>query len=261
MISDKILQGLPIEDIFIFDMHGHIGNSATMFVQVKDANSIVATLDRLGVNALCASHFEALYAAPPQGNKMLLEDIKKHPGRLFGYYSPSPYYEDKELASYFEEGTGILGVKLHSSIQQCLLTDEGYAPALTLADRLGLPVLVHAWSAADVEQTKTLARRYKNAAFIMAHAGLLLAPREAAISACRECENIFVDTALSSAYEGSLEYLVSKVGVDRVLYGSDIPTFDGAVSFGRVGLSKLSENDKIKIYGENARKLFKIDNI
>ena len=70
--------------------------------------------------------------------------------------------------------------------------------------------------------------------------------------------SVFIDTTISSTYEGAIEWIVSKVGADRVLYGSDIPFFDCRQTFGKLALSKLSETDKIKIYGENAKKIFGI---
>lgn len=258
MISEKILEGLPLSDIFVFDAHGHVGKSATLPVSKHTAEDVVETITRLGVRAICASHFEAILSDTEKGNKMLAEDVKKSGGKLFGYYTPSPFYEDEELQRYFEEGTGFLGVKLHASFQQTSLLNEGYAPALSLANEKKLPVLVHVWSAAEVSGVGELASRYKDSPFIIAHAGLIDSLRDGAIAVCKAHDNVFFDTAISFAPEGSLEYLISKVGADRVVYGSDTPTFDGTMSFARLGMANIPEADKIKIFGENAKKLFKI---
>lgn len=258
MISEKILGGLPLSDTFVFDAHGHVGRSATLPVCNHTAEDVVETITRLGVRAICASHFEAIFSDADRGNRMLLEDIRKSGGKLFGYYTPSPFYEDKELASYFEEGSGFLGVKLHASVQQASLLNEGYAPALTLANEKKLPVLVHVWSGAEVSGVGELAARYKDCPFIIAHAGLIDSLRDGAIAVCKAHDNVFFDTAISFAPEGNLEYLIGKVGADRVIYGSDTPTFDGTMSFTRLGMANIPENDKIKIFGENAKKIFRI---
>ena len=120
-------------------------------------------------------------------------------------------------------------------------------------------MLFHAWEAGEVKQAVEIAANYKNAKIILGHSGhTALGAKLAAIDGIRKYENIFVDTAISSTYEGAIEWIVSKVGADRVLYGSDMPYFDCRQTFGKLGLSKLSESDKIKIYGENARRLFGI---
>ena len=70
---------------------------------------------------------------------------------------------------------------------------------------------------------------------------------------CKKYDNIYVDTAISYSFEGAIEYMVSKVGAEKILYGSDMAFFDCRQTIGKIGLAKISESDKVKIFGENAK--------
>ena len=256
MIAEKILNGLPLDDVFVFDVHGHYGPSPGVFLLDCYADGMLATMDKLGINSICVSSTEGLYNNVEAGNDIVEKVAKENPSRIYGYALPSPHYE-YDLSKYFYPGSGILGIKIIATSQNSEIRNKNYIPALELADKLSLPVLFHAWDAGEVNQAVELATRFKNAKVILAHAGVTsLTAKLAAIEGVKKCENVFVDTAVSIAYEGAIEWIVSKVGVDRVLYGSDLPYFDCRQTFGKIALSKLSETDKIKIYGENAKKVF-----
>jgi predicted TIM-barrel fold metal-dependent hydrolase len=89
----------------------------------------------------------------------------------------------------------------------------------------------------------------------IAHSAMLVY-RDACVEACKKYENIFVDTAASYTFEGAIEYMVSKVGAEKVLYGSDMAFYDCRQTLGKIGLAQISEEDKKKIFGENARRIF-----
>jgi aminocarboxymuconate-semialdehyde decarboxylase len=64
-------------------------------------------------------------------------------------------------------------------------------------------------------------------------------------------------------YEPALKYLVTVVGCDNILMGSDYP-YDMADLHPVITVRKLtwlSEEDKSKILGENAVRIFKIDDM
>ena len=52
MIRDKILEGLPLEDIFVFDCHTHLQPPATFYTADCNGAGMVKTMDRLGVNGI-----------------------------------------------------------------------------------------------------------------------------------------------------------------------------------------------------------------
>ena len=256
MIYEKILEGQPLEDVFVFDCHGHIHPDPKFNTPDCDGAGILKTLDRLGVNGMAVSSVIAFYSDVNFGNEDLLQTVKAHPGRLYGYLTLSPYTAcDPE--KYLTDGTGFVGVKIHASVNKTVIDDPRYMPALEIADQKGMAVLLHTWSAGDVRAVAKLADQFPNASFIIAHSAML-GCRDACVEACRQYENIYCDTAISTSFEGTIEYMVNKIGADRLLYGSDCAFFDCSQTFGKIGLANISDGDKIKIYGENARRVFKL---
>ena len=137
------------------------------------------------------------------------------------------------------------------------LDDPRYFPAYDLAAEKNIPVLFHAWMAEEIRSAKALAERYPSVPMILGHSGFVdPAAREIAIDACRKQDNLFCDTCISYTYDGALEDLVSRIGADRVLYGSDINFYDNAFGLGRLALSKLTDDEKERILGRNAKTLF-----
>ena len=103
-----------------------------------------------------------------------------------------------------------------------------------------------------------IAKKYKNAPIIIGHSGFTsYESKRIAIEACRTTENVFVDTAISSTYDGAIEWIVGQVGADKVLFGTDLPFYECSHNVGKIALSKISDKDKLKIFGENAKKILK----
>ncbi len=257
MIADKALLGLALDDVFVFDVHGHLCSDAKICQPNDDGAGLVATMDQLGVNSICVSSGLAMESDEQRGNELTAKTAQEFAGRIYGYAVPNPHHDDCEIAHYFEEDTGMVGVKIHADIQGTSISDPRYLPYMELADKKGLPVLFHTWMDYEVREVCALAQKFKNAKMILGHAAMTgITAKKAAIETCKLCENVFVDTAMSSTYDGAIEWIVSKVGADRLLYGSDMPFFDCRQTFGKLALSKLSDSDKIKIFGENAKKIF-----
>ena len=210
--KEHVLEGKPFENVFVFDVHGHIGAHRRMRLLDSDAESLVATMDRIGVDVLAVSSFLSFTGDWVAGNQLTEQAAMQYPGRLLGYASPNPFDEECDLTPYFD-GTEQGGTPMN---------DRRYFPAYELADCLELPVLFHAWLPHEVLQAADVAKQFPHAKIIMGHAGVTAyASKQEAIAACEKFDNVFLDTAISDTYDGSIEYIVSKVGADRILYGSD----------------------------------------
>lgn len=259
MIRDYALEGLPLNDIFVFDVHGHLGNAQNMQIPNPTASSMIRTMDQLGVNGICVSSISSLNTHCRYGNDEILSITQQHPNRIYGYVSATPYDPEFSFQNYFTENSGMLGIKIHAMMNHTTISDPGYLPYLEYANSHRLPVLFHAWTLEEVTHAAALAEHFKECPLILAHAGLTdYSAKTAAIEAIKKYENVFLDTAISSTYDGAIEWIVSKVGASRILYGSDCMFFDCRHTFGKLALSHLSEQEKIMIFGENAKTLLSI---
>ncbi len=69
--------------------------------------------------------------------------------------------------------------------------------------------------------------------------------------------NVFTDTSSArSITPGLIEWAVSQVGVDKVLFGTDTPLYSTAMQRVRIDSAELSDADKQRILRHNALSLF-----
>lgn len=118
------------------------------------------------------------------------------------------------------------------------------------ADSLSAIVQIHTENEADF--ILPFANRYINTRFIMAHLG-----SENHIDTVRKAKygNVYVDTSgMASLKNMIIEYAVSKIGSERILFGTD--TYSAASQRGRIEFSAIGSRDKENILYNNAKELF-----
>ena len=261
MIGENVLSGEPFRGVDIFDIHAHIHQTSDFQMLSPTPADVVKTMDALGISGACVSSILSIHSDCRLGNELMLDALERFPGRLFGYAVVSPYDPDVDLTRYFDR-PGVLGLKVHAAFHRTTIDDPGYIPFWEFADRRSLPVLFHAWEAADSACIARLAERYRCAKFIIGHGAMRIGEvRREAVSAVRRFENVWADTTVSLAPDGTIEDAASKLGADRLCYGSDIPFYDCRHVLGKVATSRLSDADKEKILGLNARKILFADSL
>lgn len=196
-----------------------------------------------------------------QSNNMVLEMMREDPDLAYGFCYVSQAHGEQAVEEIRRcVGAGMVGVKLWVAVK---VNDPRTFPIAEEAIRLGVPVLVHSylrWEEILADESKPdeiaeLARRYPELKLIMAH--MALRWREG-VDSVADCPNIWVDTSGMDPELGSVEYAVEKLGVERVLYGSDAPGRDVLCQIGRVTAADISEADREKILRGNAEKLLGI---
>ena len=122
------------------------------------------------------------------------------------------------------------------------------------------PILFHAFVKAvgqlEFETTSyhigRLAERYPEAKIIMAHLG---GEPFHAIRNVAKYKNVWIDHSGTLVGSYDLQHTIDLVGVDRVLFGSDMPiTYAGA--YGQVLECKLTDEEREKIFWKNTAQLF-----
>ena len=254
--ENLVFEGGRFDDVFVLDVHGHIGAHKPFQLGDHDADHVAATARRMGVDAVCVSSIPSIASDWKWGNDTVAEACAKHPDVILGYAVPNPYYEDCDLGPYLQM-PGFRGIKVHGNMQGDLpLNDPRYFAAYELADKKGLPVLFHAWMPSEVKAAANVARRYPNAVIILGHSGMTA--RDEAVEAAKLYDNVLIDTAISATCDFAIEGLVNRVGADRVVYGSDISFFDCIHTLGKIALAELTDTQKEKILGLNAKALFSL---
>jgi predicted TIM-barrel fold metal-dependent hydrolase len=104
-----------------------------------------------------------------------------------------------------------------------------------------------------------LAERHPDINIIIGHGGNINDGYKDAVEVALKRKNIYLDTSgwcMTSL--GVVEYVVERLGAERVLMGTDFVLLAPAFQLGPVAYAKISEDDKRKIMGLNAVKLFGI---
>ena len=190
--------------------------------------------------------------------------IRRHPGFVTGFCYLNPVLGERAVRREIERcaALGFRGLKLEIANNAA---DRRMRPLMTEAERLGWPVLQHAWSMTKIRQRRfhtdpedvaTLARRHPGVRIIMAH---LTGCGIRGVLAVKACGNVFVDTSGAAPEAGIVEFAVEHLGADRVLYGSDAPIRDFGVAIARVTGSPLDAGTKRKILFDNARALLGLE--
>ncbi len=246
--------GTPLRDIEVIDMHAHLG---VRVVAVPDTSpeALVASMDRCGIDVtVVTTSGTASEAYQDRENADVHDACRAHPDRLLGYYRawPSP-----RPVSYTEAQRrltqGFAGLKLHAQLGADY-THPSYEPYLAVANDHRMPVLFHCWGQeAELSAIQEISKRHADASLLVAHTGSANEPGYIALA--RECANVHLELALSFSPRGLVDRLVEAVGVEKVVWGSDACLFSQGQQLGKVLGARISDEQKIRILGGNARRI------
>jgi predicted TIM-barrel fold metal-dependent hydrolase len=196
------------------------------------------------------------------GNDVVLELQRRHSDRIRGLATVNPNYTDHALAEIERcRAAGMVGLKLAASRRA---TDPLLDPICAAARRHGLPILHHVWQhrrrdwpgqeASDGAELCALAARHPQVNFILAHIGgggdwlhsLAVLPAH---------PNVFVDVSGSGVDGGMLEACIAAVGVDRLLWGTDMTMETGWAKLRYLG-HLLSPDALARLQWKNAVRIF-----
>ena len=263
-ILDKARRGEVLKDIYIFDCHGHIGPSFVHHIPGHDADSMVQTMDRLGVDVMCISGEAGIGCDHCAGNDLVAEAIRTFPNRFIGYASINPNHAeetDEELNRCFRD-LGLKAIKIHPTFHGYPADGPHYRAVWEFAAQEGCPVLAHTQGGdanATPKRFDSIAGQYPNVPIILGHAGNTLAGVEEAIGVAREHDNIYLDLNFSTYHYGLVEYLIDQVSIDKLVFGSDCSWNSLSYFLGIILYAKIGNGDKEKILGANGATLFSIE--
>ena len=259
MIEETVRAGRPL-DVFVFDCHGHYGSWLDFAVYQNSAEEMLAVMDGLGIDRLAISSLDACYSGQTRGNQETYAVAAAHPDRFVAYCVINPNFPElieEELEQWPQQGPRPL-IKLHPFLHRYPVTGPNYRAMWEYADRTSAVVLTHTWESDPTcgpLLLEPIARQYPRARILLGHSGVTRKGIAEAIQAARSCENLYLDTTSSQNHEGIIEHCVEQVGVERVLYGSDLPFLEAAGGIGQVAYADLPDSQKEAILGLNFKRL------
>lgn len=163
---------------------------------------------------------------------------------------------------------GARGIKLHPASQRFFPGDRRLWPAYRSAQQLGLPVIYHGglFSANSQYSQPTnlteVLESFPSLTVVMAHLGLGYYDEAAAMAEKYpnlqfDCSAVINRTEAGGGLtDAELTVLIRKIGVERVMFGSDFPFFDPVTAVERFFRLDLSEQEKRLILADNAIRIY-----
>lgn len=257
----------------LIDVHAHFYHAAAPRADWRERNaSRLRAGERIGISIHVASilgswgRTSPVYFPSPAdataGNDALLALQREHPERIRSYVTVNPNYTSHATAEIDRAAkVGAVGLKLAASRRA---NDALLDPVIAAAQRHGFPVLHHIWQhrrrdwpgqeASDAVELCALAARHPQVNFILAHIGGGGDWRHSLHALIRH-NNVLVDLSGSGVDGGMLEACVATVGVERLLWGSDITMCTGLAKL-RYLTHLLSPADLEMVKWKNAARIF-----
>ncbi len=241
----------------VVDLHGHFGPWPGIYLPNADERSMLATMDRCGVETLVSSGHTAL-ADMRLGNPEMAAVARRHPGRWYAYLVCNPRYPaelEAQLAG-FDGEPAYVGLKLHPTMHDYPLDGPAYEPVYDFAAERGAMILTHTWghnALCGPAQLRAVAERYPSVTFLAGHA--FHGEFDAGIEVARACPNVMLELTAAYSVCGAVEHLVAGVGAKRVLFGCDLPWFDPHYALGCVLFAHIDDDERRAIIRENGLRL------
>lgn len=240
----------------IYDCHGHLGTHPD-FPSVKhSAEEMIQVMDLLNVEVLAITSTLACYSDCPRGNAEVAIAVKQYPARFRGYVTVNPHREGEALRelgrwTYFHRPPLI---KLHPDLHHYPVNGPQYRPVWDYANQTRAVVLVHTWDS-DANCGPLLlgpiAREFPRARILLGHSVVTWRGYEQSLEVAKAAPNTFLDITGSQSHRTIIERAVGGIGAGRVLFGSDLPYLEAAVSLGRVLSARISDAEKEQILRKN----------
>lgn len=233
----------------IMDIHVKIGTN----LQRKDI-SLKTILDSMEENGID----KAVLSSYPQciQNKMVIDQIKYFPNRLFAFYVVNPWMDDiSSLIGALHDG--FIGFVLDPIAHGYPLDSPDLLyDLLYISEQCALPIWINTFSSffSACSQVENLAKSYPNISFILGHMGF----NYDASTACELAAtyaNIYLETSGSMAI--NLKRAHALCTPDKILFGSGFPD----INYQNLAIANLQDvfdpSSFDVISGKNFEKLMK----
>jgi len=261
----EFIKGNGLQNVDIVDVHGHLGTQGEGWYipEINPQNQfrdLKEDMDHCGVKGIILSELSAFMCDVYARNMAMAEKFIGQEEQFMGYFVCQPFYPEdyteEKLEAAFATGK-FVGIKLHPDCWQVAVTEEDYAPALNFADKYKLPVLIHSWDGMydSAAQVGEVAARYPNAVFLIGHSGGGDLGRRQSVEAAKKLDNVYLEFSGSFMAKTCWEDTFSKVGADRIMFGTDTCGHNIAWELGRLLSCDIDDESLKKILAKNIRKV------
>ena len=253
----------------IIDTHMHIGPEPGRMVPDQSVESLVAKMDRLGIEKGISANCLSLSSAD-RFEEGIADDARVSAlagGRIYSFFGYHPNYIEESIACIHnhKDDPRCVAIKIHPSGAFVNADDEKYRPCWEIARELGLPIMSHTWDVSSYNPKQVYAvagkfekyiSEYPDVTFVFGHCGGRYNGIKTAIELGKRYANANFDITGDIWLNGFIEALVEGVGADRIVYGSDHTMIEQRPMLGVVYGSNIPTIDKEKILYHTAERIY-----
>jgi len=240
------------------DTHAHLGKCC-VFDLATSEEDLLRRMEESGVDATIVQPYPGAEDAARQHDR-IADMCQRNPGRFYGLASLSPHGDHDAYRREVErcvKDLHFVGVKLHTIGHGVNpLSADGDFVFATGHD-LGIPVMVHTGPGVPFALPALCipaARKYPGLKIVLAHAGFAVFSAEAQVAAS-VCGNLYLETSWCIVED--IRWMISTIGPDRVMMGSDLPS-NVPVEVAKYKALDLDPKVYAQVTGRNAVDVFKL---
>jgi len=261
---------MAICDLQAIDVHAHLGPClASTFKIVDDFRSgdaevILHRANAANTRLTIVSALRAIMPSsdndPITANKQLASDIEKT-DQLRQWIVVDPLRPQTfSQAAVMLKSSKSVGIKIHPEQHNYTVSEHGL-PAFEFAAQHNAIIISHSGGKSSMpEDLVNFANDFPQVTLILAHLGFSWdGDPTHQVTAIKNAKNnnVFVDTSSAFSITPNLiEWAVSQIGPERILYGTDSPLYFAPIQRSRIDHADITDKCKKLILCGNAVKLF-----
>ncbi|MBI3923684.1 MAG: amidohydrolase family protein [Armatimonadetes bacterium] len=261
-ITEAVRNGKPVPCLAL-DAHCHIVHDGghtvgERIVTVKgDADGMLELTRRAGIDKTAIMSWVApLSMDTDLGNEIVEKSVRRYPEEFIGLLTINPEYDDEAkieaLIQKYHVELGFPGLKTFTPCQAIDYDDPLFEKWFQYANDHHLYLVLDPKGGEGADRcVRNLASRYPDMTIYIDHCGRSWQFAKWVVAVMRDHPNIWAQLNFTLVTNGLIEYLVEQVSADRVLFGTDAPMRDPRPQVTWLVFTRLPEEDKRRIFGEN----------
>ncbi len=250
-----------MKEIIDFHTHPFIDETDSICIYKASTKTVPNDLFDIGITRFCGSVIT--YKSSGIGNTKISNDTalalrEKYGKRYIPGFMVHPNFPEestRELERAKENRITLIG-ELVPYAYKWQYNSKGFYEILDYTDNTDFVYSMHT---TDIEVMRRIAKEHKSTQFVFAHPGEAARVNEH-IDVMLECDNVYLDISGTGLFRyGMLKHLVTKVGADRIIFGSDYPICNPGMYIAGVEFEKITDREKELIFSENAKRLLKLN--
>ena len=245
----------------ILDVNAFIGKWPFWPVAASAPGEVARSLAHCGIESAAICSLRSVFVHTEDGNAEALAAAEAAPEHFTAWASIGPL-GSQDLAQHIARG--FRGVRLYPQHHSYHPPYARFlAPLLEQAAELRMPVMLPlrltmnwAMPMLALDVIDGLVARHPRVRWVLAAINYLF-ELEMACALMRRYETVHLETSCLMGFE-AVAGLANDYGADRILFGSGAPVQNGVASLSKVLHAAVSDSDREKILGANARRLMEM---